>query len=151
AGPLPRDVGTVRVRLAAGGSKVYYIVADFEGDQQVHRFAFTGNETVADALSQAGLPKLSAGWRVWVLRENEKLAVDWQEISSRKNAKTNYLLLPRDRVYMTRPPVTPTSGTPIERDPAGAVADPFFINSREFAIPFSVNDSAFKPGATFTL
>lgn len=99
---------TVRVDIHAANSKRYYVVTtrDGQGDE-VAEYAITGNETVLDALVQAG--QSADVNRVWIVRPSsgtrwEKvLPVNWTELRTGKSDKTNYALLPGDRVYVQRP------------------------------------------------
>jgi polysaccharide export outer membrane protein len=74
----------------------------------VTRLPLTGDETVLDALSQIqGIPPEATGRRIWVLRKapghggaNTRLEVDWRGITQRGEMRTNYPLLPGDRLYI---------------------------------------------------
>ena len=98
----------VSVDIYAYNSKVYYIVLQGTGaGDGVARFPVTGNETVLDAMSQVqGLQPYSSK-RIWVARPapagNECaqiLPVDWEGVTQRADTRTNYQLLPGDRLYV---------------------------------------------------
>lgn len=106
--------GTVKVMVVAFNSKFAYIIADLAlNGEQVIRFPITGNETVLDAISQiSGLLK-KGPMNVWVARRNQAsgpdqiLPVDWKGITEHGDTKTNYQILPGDRVYFK--PESPTA------------------------------------------
>ena len=72
------------------------------------RLPITGSETVLDAISQLrGLPPESSKHRIWVARKvpghsggDNILPVDWVGITQKGEMKTNYQLLPGDRVFV---------------------------------------------------
>jgi len=99
----------VYVDVLAYNSKVFYIVTDGGGaGEQVFRFPCTGNETVLDALSQInGLPTVASKKDIWIARPappevgyEQILKVDWNGIVRGGQSKTNYQLLPGDRLYV---------------------------------------------------
>lgn len=99
----------VTVDVLAYNSKVYYVVTDGAGaGEQVFRFPCTGNETVLDAVAQInGLPSVSSKKHIWIARPappdlgyEQVLEVDWDAIVRGGQSKTNYQLLPGDRVYV---------------------------------------------------
>lgn len=99
----------VTVDVLAYNSKVYYVVTDGAGaGEQVFRFPCTGNETVLDALAQInGLPSVASKKHIWIARPappnqnfEQVLEVDWDAIVRGGQTKTNYQLLPGDRVYV---------------------------------------------------
>jgi polysaccharide export outer membrane protein len=98
----------VSVDIYAYNSKVYYVFLQGTGPGDgVARFPITGNETVLDAMSQVqGLQPYSSK-RIWVARPapagNECaqiLPVDWEGVTQRADTRTNYQLLPGDRLYV---------------------------------------------------
>lgn len=112
AGSLPVPVTSLKYTVAVTGfnSKNYYVITQLNGAESVNRFPITGNETVLDALLQinglvAPLPN------VWVARPrpsagqgDQVLAVDFSGIVRNSDNRTNYQLLPGDRVFVrTRP------------------------------------------------
>ncbi len=99
----------VYVDVLAYNSKFFYIVTDGGGaGEQVFRFPCTGNETVLDALSQInGLPTVASKKDIWIARPappevgyEQILNVDWNGIVRGGQSKTNYQLLPGDRLYV---------------------------------------------------
>jgi polysaccharide export outer membrane protein len=99
----------VYIDVLAYNSKVFYIVTEGGGaGEQVFRFPCTGNETVLDALSQInGLPTVESKKDIWIARPappevgyEQILPVDWNGIVRGGQAKTNYQLLPGDRLYV---------------------------------------------------
>jgi polysaccharide export outer membrane protein len=99
----------VTVDVLAYNSKAYYIVTDGGGaGEQVFRFPCTGNETVLDALSQInGLPVVASKKDIWIARPGpadlgyeQILDVDWNGIVRGGQTKTNYQVLPGDRIYV---------------------------------------------------
>jgi protein involved in polysaccharide export with SLBB domain len=96
------------VDVIAYNSKHYYVITDGAGyGEQVYRVAITGNETVLDALSQIyGLPAVASKKEIWVARATPGgqhpmiLPVDWEGITRRGSAATNYQLFPGDRIYV---------------------------------------------------
>lgn len=99
----------VSVRLANNQSKFYYVMGSV-GNQG--RFKCTGNETVLDAILQAGLRSNSLPDKTYVSRPHPAggpdiiLKVNWFGIRDRGDTLTNYQLLPGDRVIVpgTKPP-----------------------------------------------
>jgi polysaccharide export outer membrane protein len=99
----------LQVSLEVNGynSKIYYIVTQGAGfGDGVYRFPVTGNETVLDAISQInGLQKVSSK-KIWIARPSDKagqmqrLDVCWDDITANANARSNYQLLPGDRVFI---------------------------------------------------
>lgn len=118
----------VTLDVLAYNSKVYYVILDGGGvGMQVSRFAATGNETVLDALSQvSGLAPVSDANRIWISRPGPDgcesvLPVDWNAITMCGQTRTNYQVLPGDRVFVKAYPMVELDSTlarvfaPIER------------------------------------
>jgi polysaccharide biosynthesis/export protein len=112
ADPISDDANRkyeVSVRLANNQSKFYYVMGAV-GNQG--RFKSTGNETVLDAILQAGLRSNSLPDKAYVARPHPAggpdiiLKVDWFGIRDRGDTLTNYQLVPGDRVIVpgTKPP-----------------------------------------------
>jgi polysaccharide biosynthesis/export protein len=97
----------VSVSVYAFNSKVYYIVTQGGGmGDGLVRLPFTGNETVMDALSQInGLSYVSSS-RMWIARPqrdgtgNQILPIDWEGITQRAEVRSNYQVLPGDRIFI---------------------------------------------------
>jgi len=104
-----RVEGDVSVDVRAFNSKCYYIITDFAGNgEQVQRLPDTGNETVLDAIAKIGGLSKDSKVKVWVAvarrtlntDKDQILPVDWKGVTSNGDTKTNYQLLPGDRVYI---------------------------------------------------
>jgi len=100
----------VSVDVQGYNSKVFYIITQGAtlGDQ-VLRLPVTGNETVLDAISQVGgLSQLtSKPPRIWIARarpggveSDDLLSVNWKAISRCGDSRTNFQILPGDRLYI---------------------------------------------------
>jgi polysaccharide export outer membrane protein len=98
----------VDVDVLAYNSKNIYIITDGGGNgQTVAKLAFTGNDTVLDAISQIqGLSDVSSQ-RMWVARPSpngaecaQVMQIDWRAITQDAVTTTNYQLLPGDRIYI---------------------------------------------------
>jgi protein involved in polysaccharide export with SLBB domain len=98
---------TVSVDVVAYNSKFCYVILEGRHGEQVVRLPFTGSDTVLDALSQvSGLPKGGSG-HMWLFRqapdrkgEGQVLPINWKAITEAGEAKTNYQLLPGDRIFV---------------------------------------------------
>jgi len=98
----------VAVDVYSYNSKFYYVVTDFAGNgEQVVRLPHTGNETVLDAVSLVGGLSAVSSRQIWVARpaptecgNDQILPVDWCGITRKGQVKTNYQLMPGDRVYV---------------------------------------------------
>ncbi len=99
---------SLEVSLEVNGynSKVYYIVTQGAGfGDGVYRFPMTGNETVLDAVSQINGMRPVSSKKIWVARPTDtagmqRLEVNWEDITANANARSNYQLLPGDRVFI---------------------------------------------------
>lgn len=109
--PQPDDINKLLVAVDVIGynSKAYYVITDGAGfGEQIFRFPIQGYETVLDALSNInGLPAVGSKQHVWVARrtphENageQLLFVDYVGLTQHGITRTNYQLLPGDRVYV---------------------------------------------------
>jgi len=104
----------VSVDVYAYNSKFYYVITDFAGNgEQVTRLPHTGNETVLDAISLIGGLSAVSSKKIWVARpaptecgNDQILPVDWCGITRRGQVKTNYQLMPFDRVYILSAPLS---------------------------------------------
>jgi protein involved in polysaccharide export with SLBB domain len=96
------------VDLLAYNSKAYYVVLEGGGNgDRVERFPVTGNDTVLDAIAQVGGLNQLSSRNVWVARPapghvgcDQILPVNWREITRGGSAKSNYQVLPGDRVFI---------------------------------------------------
>ncbi len=104
----------VSVDVAAFNSKFYYVITDFAGSgEQVARFPATGNETVLDAISLIGGLSPVSTKKMWIARPapageciDQILPVDWKGITRRGHARTNFQILPGDRLFIMGQPLT---------------------------------------------
>lgn len=104
----------VVVDVYAFNSKKYYVITDFAGSgEQVVALPHTGNETVLDAVANIGGLSAVSSKKLWVARpaptdcgDDQILPVDWCGITRRGQVKTNYQILPGDRVYILSQPLT---------------------------------------------
>lgn len=97
----------VKLRVTQFNSKRYYVIFDGPSGEQVVPLPADGNETVLDAVNSSGVvQKLPAKpVNVWVARRtpdqgDQILPVDYRGITQSGLTRSNYLLLPGDRVYV---------------------------------------------------
>jgi polysaccharide biosynthesis/export protein len=104
----------VSVDVFAYNSKVYYVIADGGGyGEGVYPFPSTGNETVLDAIAKInGLPIVASKRHIWLARPDpankgccNKYPVDWNAIARCADTRTNYQVLPGDRIYLEAEPI----------------------------------------------
>jgi polysaccharide export outer membrane protein len=99
----------VSVRLSSSQSKHYYVMGTVNREG---RYPIRGNETVLDAILEAGLKSNSLPEKAYLVRPHpvggpdQVLHIDWCGIKERGDTLTNYQLFPGDRVVVpgTRPP-----------------------------------------------
>jgi polysaccharide biosynthesis/export protein len=104
----------VSVDVYAYNSKFYYVITDFAGNgENVARLPHTGNETVLDAVALVGGLSAVSSRHIWVARpaptecgNDQILPVDWCGITRKGEVKTNYQIMPGDRVYVLGQPLT---------------------------------------------
>lgn len=103
----------VSVDVLGYNSKFYYVITDFAGNgEQVAKLPITGNETVLDAIANIGGLSSVSSKRLWIARpapagtEDQILPVDWKGITRRGHTRTNYQILPGDRVFVMGQPLT---------------------------------------------
>jgi polysaccharide export outer membrane protein len=107
------DNPEVSVDVVGYNSKIYYVVFDLGGaGQQVFRLPITGSETVLDGIGQLnGLPQTADTRRVCLSRPGppdcppQVLPVDWRAIVEMGDTRTNYQLLPGDRIVVKAYPL----------------------------------------------
>ena len=96
------------IDIAGYNSKVYYVITEGAGfGDGVARFPVTGSETVLDAVSQInGMSQVSSK-HVWIARPapdhigcDQILPVDWVAITKGGATRTNYQIMPGDRVFI---------------------------------------------------
>jgi polysaccharide export outer membrane protein len=97
----------VSVEISGYNSKVYYVVTQGAGfGDGVYRFPMTGNETVLDALSQINGLRPASSKKIWIARPTddpncvERLEVNWEDITANGFARSNYQVLPGDRIFV---------------------------------------------------
>ncbi len=103
----------ISIEVVGFNSQVYYVIFDGGGlGEQLIRLPVTGNETVLDAIGQVnGLPAVASRSHVWVARpgltgeDGAILPVNWRDITQRGITKTNYQMLPGDRLYVKADPL----------------------------------------------
>jgi len=103
----------VSVDVGAFNHKFYYVITDFAGNgEQVARLPATGSETVLDAIAQIGGLSPVSSKKMWVARpapagstQDQILPVDWKGISRRGHTRTNYQILPGDRLFVMSDPL----------------------------------------------
>src|SRR5208283_3263243 len=118
------DTPELSVKVVAYNSKVFYVITqkDSSGDE-VRRFPATGEERVSDAISYIGGLSLASSKMIWISRPvphgsgaQQVLSVEWDAVTQRVKAATNYQILPGDRVYVTAPESSPVKTLPIGRN-----------------------------------
>jgi polysaccharide export outer membrane protein len=123
------DTIQVVVDVIGYNSKVYYIITDGAGyGEQVYSFPTTGNETVLDAMARInGLPQVASKRHIWVARRSphggpdQILPVCWEEMTQQGITRTNYQVLPGDRIYVKAQAIITTDNwlakflSPVER------------------------------------
>ncbi|HZZ77269.1 MAG TPA: polysaccharide biosynthesis/export family protein [Gemmataceae bacterium] len=99
-----KDAGFITVRLTSRQSKVYYVIGEVNSPG---RFTLNGNETVLDALMQAGgLTDKASRDNIILTRPSKPncprmvLPVCWKKIVQLGDTKTNYQMAPGDRIYV---------------------------------------------------
>jgi polysaccharide biosynthesis/export protein len=119
----------IAVEVAGYNSKVFYVVFDYGGaGQQIMRLPLTGGETILDGVGQTqGLPTVADAREIWLARPqsdgcpHQVLPIDWKAITECGDTRTNYQLLPGDRVVVKAYALTHVDNTlariisPIER------------------------------------
>jgi polysaccharide biosynthesis/export protein len=99
----------VVVDVQAYNSKRYYVITKGAGDgDQVQAFPQRGPTCVLDAISMvSGLEDVGKTASIRLVRNRtdgttEEMPVDWLAITQQSDCKTNYLLHPGDRLYVTK-------------------------------------------------
>jgi protein involved in polysaccharide export with SLBB domain len=99
-----KDAGFISVRLISRQTKVYYVIGEVNSPG---RFQLNGNETVLDALMQAGGLNDKASRDNIILSRPSKpncprivLPVCWKHIVQQADTTTNYQIAPGDRIYV---------------------------------------------------
>jgi polysaccharide biosynthesis/export protein len=105
----PSQPHRVSVRLANGQSKYYYVIGTVTTQGRVRANA---NDTVLDAILQAGLKSNSLPEKAYLVRphplggQDQVYKIDWFGIRDRGDTLTNYQVFPGDRIVVpgTKPP-----------------------------------------------
>ncbi len=90
-------------------SKVFYVITQGAGlGDGVTILPAKGNETVLDAIGQIQGLQSNSSTRMWLARPgyngcggDQILPVDWLAVTQRGDIKTNYQILPGDRLYVS--------------------------------------------------
>ncbi|TWT85905.1 Polysaccharide biosynthesis/export protein [Posidoniimonas polymericola] len=98
----------VSVDVFGFNSKVYYVVTQGAGlGDGVFRLPVKGSETVLDAVAELQGLTATSSLRMWVARPgfnqsggDQVMPVDWLGITQRGDVRTNYQLMPGDRLYV---------------------------------------------------
>jgi protein involved in polysaccharide export with SLBB domain len=97
----------VSISVFAYNSKAIYVVTQGGGlGDDLVRLPYTGNETVMDALSQINGTTYVSSSNMWIARPSRdsgqpiRLPIDWEAITQNADVRTNYQLLPGDRVFI---------------------------------------------------
>jgi polysaccharide export outer membrane protein len=98
----------VTVEVKAANSKAYYLITDSSGREEVTRLPCTGRETILDAVAAiTGLAAVADRRTIRLVRKGaagsaqQSLPIDWKAIIHRGDTRTNYILQPDDRVYVS--------------------------------------------------
>lgn len=98
----------VIVDMLAYNSRVYYIISDGQGTGTgITRIPLQGHETVLDAIANInGIGGISTK-NIWIARPapdkvgyEQRLPIDFDDITARGLTATNYQILPGDRIYI---------------------------------------------------
>lgn len=107
----------VSVDVLAMNSKACYVILDGGGyGETVVPQPITGSDTVLDVIGNVtGLPPVASKRHIWIARRGpyggpdgcpeQLLPVDWQAITKLGDTRTNYQVMPGDRVYVMAKPI----------------------------------------------
>ena len=103
------DKPEIAVDILGYNSKVFYVITQGAGlGDRVTILPVTGNETVLDAIGQIQGLESNSSTRMWIARPgynncggDQILPVDWIAVTQRGDIKTNYQILPKDRLYVS--------------------------------------------------
>jgi polysaccharide export outer membrane protein len=96
------------VDIFAYNSKVYHVIMESVGQgDRVFELPVTGKETVLNAVAKIGGISQMSSRNMWIARPTPSssacvqiLPVDWKEITRSGSTKTNYQILPGDRLFI---------------------------------------------------
>ncbi len=99
----------IAIDVLGYNSKVFYVITQGAGlGDQVIILPVTGNETVLDAIGQIQGLQSNSSTRMWIARPgynncggDQILPIDWLAVTQRGDIKTNYQILPKDRLYVS--------------------------------------------------
>jgi len=97
---------SVTLKVVGCNSKVYYLIHDIKGTDEVVSIPLTGADTVLDALANFRDGNLSRK-NIWISRPSptrtgvEVLNVDFKAITTKSDPTMNYQLLPGDRLFVS--------------------------------------------------
>lgn len=102
------DSPEVSVDVFQYASKAYYIIGQGAGlGDSATRVLITGKETVLDAISEVGGIKSIQTKHIWIARPtpghsgcDQRLPVNWDDITRGGSSATNYQIMPGDRIYI---------------------------------------------------
>ena len=99
----------VNVDVMQYNSKVYYVIHDENGSQQITRIPCTGNETVLDAVAVSGHQTESS--HMWISRPTSNgqgkpriLDVNFEALTRGADSRSNFQMLPGDRLFFSSQP-----------------------------------------------
>ena len=98
----------ISVNIFEFRSKAYYVITESTGaGDRVVRLPVTGNETVLDAMSLVGGTTQLSSKNIWIARPapgdvrcDQILPVNWREITRGGSTRTNFQVLPGDRIFI---------------------------------------------------
>jgi len=99
----------IAVEVLGYNSKVFYVITQGAGlGDGVTILPVRGNETVLDAIGQIQGLQSNSSTRMWIARPgyndcggDQILPIDWIAVTQRGDVKTNYQILPKDRLYVS--------------------------------------------------
>jgi polysaccharide biosynthesis/export protein len=124
----PKDSNRVIVDVTAYNSRWYYV----EGDVYLpSRLAYTGNESVLDAIHYVGgiMPSADRS-KIRLIRSFPKgspvkiMPIDYEEITMGTDSSTNYQLLPNDRLVVPHEPKDPSPKSAPARSSQSSLSRP---------------------------
>jgi polysaccharide export outer membrane protein len=103
----------VSIDIFSYNSKTFYVITQGAGNGDiVTQLPVTGNDTVLSAISQVGGLTQVSSRRLWVARpapdgvgKHQVLPVNWRDITANGSPKTNYQLMPGDRLFIAQDPI----------------------------------------------
>lgn len=127
------DEPQLSVEVQAHNSKVCYVIVEQADGDDITRLPAKENDTVWDAIVRSRNERNLTNKQVWISRrvdggsEDDILPVEWQAIAKGEATRTNYELLPGDRVFVSQRLPNEKKVTP--RAPDGGVTLPVLSTS----------------------